>query len=253
MSRWARTLDPALLSPYVLDRMRRPVPADIPVVTGSIPVAAFGNPQTSRIATVGINPSSAEFLDASGALMTGEAQRFETVPSIGGGPLQGAEADAVATAVESCYRYFERRPYLEWFKPLDKVLQALGASYWAGSACHLDLVQWATKPKWSGLSKTTRGDALGSDTQFLLDQLNEHQFDLLLLNGRTVVDTFSSAVSQLTPLPSPVSVGRVSCNIYRGMRDATKVIGWSANFQSSWGLTTTFRKALIERVATEAR
>ena len=45
-----------------------------------------------------------------------------------------------------------RNPY-SWFNPLEALLNAAaGASYYKRSACHLDLVQWATVYR----SKTSR-------------------------------------------------------------------------------------------------
>jgi hypothetical protein len=44
----------------------------------------------------------------------------------------------------------DRNPYRRWFDPLDQALRAaFGVSYYAGTACHLDLVQWATTPVWN--------------------------------------------------------------------------------------------------------
>jgi len=50
-------------------------PADCGVIAKTTPVISFGDFTTSRIATLGINPSSAEFLSA-GKLIVGDKQRL---------------------------------------------------------------------------------------------------------------------------------------------------------------------------------
>jgi hypothetical protein len=55
--------------------------------------------------------------------------------------------------VADCAAYFQRNPYRRWFDPLDELLRAgVGASFYDGTACHLDLVQWATDPVWGQMS-----------------------------------------------------------------------------------------------------
>jgi hypothetical protein len=59
----------------------------------------------------------------------------------------------VASVVADCATYFQRRPYRRWFDPLDRLLRTgAGVSYYDGSACHLDLVQWATDPIWGRIA-----------------------------------------------------------------------------------------------------
>jgi hypothetical protein len=252
MSRWPRTLDPADLPTRVLERMGKAPPKGFPVVRHSIPVVAFGNPSTSRVATCGINPSRAEFLSKNDTLLEGGGQRFETVPSLAPGGLADADPTAIASAVESCYRYFEHRPYWRWFGKLETLLAALDASYIAGTACHLDLVQWATDPVWRGLGGKEKQIALDADKQFLLRQLQEEPVQILLLNGRTVVDTYVATVGSLAELDEPVAVDGVSTVIFKGETKGVIVVGWSANLQSSRGLTGAFRQALSARVRQEA-
>jgi hypothetical protein len=53
---------------------------------------------------------------------------------------------------QRCNSYFHGNPY-SWFARLEEVLQAIGASYYEDTACHLDLTQWATDPTWNGLHR----------------------------------------------------------------------------------------------------
>ena len=121
---------------YIERRLRASVPVDSCVVPGSTPVIAFGDCLSARVATLGLNPSSQEFLDGYGSELKGEDRRFETLGSLGVGSLRDASSEVVQRAYEGCCRYFERRPYRAWFDPLEKVVNGVGASFYSGTACH---------------------------------------------------------------------------------------------------------------------
>jgi hypothetical protein len=129
------------------------------VVTGSTPVVAFGDPLTATVATLGINPSWREFLADDGTLLHGRARRLSTLLSLSADSTASLRPDQVRTVIAECAAYFRpnRNPYRRWFDPLDNILRtALGASYYDDTACHLDVVQWATRPTWNRLSKDAR-------------------------------------------------------------------------------------------------
>lgn len=136
------------LADDVAARVRQdPLAAAVP---GSTPVLAFGNVRSARTATLGLNPSRLEFLDARGAELTGPQRRLETLRSLGVASLADADGEIIDRVVAGCDDYFKRAPYRRWFDQLDYVLGALGDSYYGGTACHLDLVQPATDPVWGG-------------------------------------------------------------------------------------------------------
>jgi transposase-like protein len=146
------------IPPYVLERVRRSIPPSSMVVPGSTPVVAFGNARRATVATLGLNPSRVEFLDRHGQEFTESQRRLETCRSLGVAQLADAPDDIVERVVAGCDGYFQRNPYWRWFLPLEQVLQGVGVSYTDGSACHLDLIQWATDPVWGKLP--TRQDAV---------------------------------------------------------------------------------------------
>lgn len=61
---------------HLVERALRRPDLDLGVIAGSTPVVAFGDPVESWVATVGINPSQAEFLDESGDLLDGPDRRW---------------------------------------------------------------------------------------------------------------------------------------------------------------------------------
>lgn len=168
---------------YIEARIRQHPLSSAPVVLGSTPVVAFGNARKSTVATLGWNPSKLEFLDRDGNELVGDERRLETLRSLGKNDLASASADAVCRVFYACNNYFHRRPY-RWFNPLEKILNHVFASYYDGSACHLDFVQWATDPVWSRLSRSDQIRLIDADLPFLKLQLSQEKLRLLLLNGR---------------------------------------------------------------------
>lgn len=231
------------IPPFILDRLRQRPPANCGVVSDSTPVVSFGNPATARVATLGLNPSKNEFLDRSGEHLYGDERRFETLKSLRQRSLEKADDVTLEVVVTACHEYFQRKPYKQWFGPLDEIVQFDGASFFQGTACHLDLVQWATDPVWGKLSRATRRDLLERDVGFLMRQLRHYPFEVLLLNGRGVISGFqdvanfefenSRRLSGPTHAPATLSFGRWESRLL--------VIGWSCNLQSSHGVTTTLR------------
>jgi hypothetical protein len=239
------------LIPDYVERRLRQTPGDGSwFVPGSTPVVAFGNPEEARVATLGLNPSRKEFLDAHGEELDGERRRFETLASLGVSSLASASNEAISAVFRACNEYFRRNPYRTWFDPLDEVLRAIGASYYDGSACHLDLVQWATDPTWNGLSAVVRRRLLGEDSRFFLEQLRREEIGLLLLNGSGVIRGVQRSIGRLLPEKSvPITVRTVTTRFVTGSIEGVKVVGWSTNLQSSFGVTKQLRAKIAERVS----
>jgi hypothetical protein len=196
-----------------------------------------------------LNPSRQEFLDSNGRELNGAARRFETLSSLGVSSLRSATDAALRRVVNACNGYFQANPYRRWFDQLEPVLRAVGASYYDATACHLDLVQWATDPVWSKISdRAVRARMLEDDAAFLATQLKTGSFRLLLINGSGVVRQFESVTGiSLRPagsvsgssVESRMSVGHLPCG--------TRVVAWSVNIQSSFGVCNILRAALASR------
>jgi hypothetical protein len=241
------------LPAYLEARIRRPQPEGAFVVPGSTPVPAFGDARSARVATLGLNPSRLEFLDARGRLLTGADRRLESLRSLGVDDLQGAPPSAVEAVWQGCIDYFARNPYRRWFDQLEVVLGHVGASYYAGSACHLDLVQWATDPTWAALPRAAREELVAADVDFLRQQLEEERIELLLLNGRGVIRAFEDSMRcRLSPV-ARVQLGHQPTDLVAGRLGQVAVIGWSTNLQSSFGVTNELRQRIGEEVRTLAR
>ena len=104
---WRRP-DMSSVPQYIAERVRRPAPSNAPVMPGSTPVVAFGDPHTSRVATLGLNPSKVEFLDRDGLMLTGDNRRLETLASLGCADLTSAPDSLVEQVLAGCNGYFRR-------------------------------------------------------------------------------------------------------------------------------------------------
>jgi hypothetical protein len=245
------------IPPYIEERLRRPPPPGMCIVPGSTPVLSFGSLSSATFATLGLNPSRDEFLDGGGGELRGADRRLATLASLATTDLSAAPPDALLQIVDDCKMYFGRKPYRRWFDQLEYILAGCGASYYKdGSACHLDLIQWATDPTWSGLDPGVRSILLRADAPFLAKQLSNSQVQVLLINGKAVVEQFQESFNVLLADEPPIALDRKSAKSdFRSGKlfDRIGVIGWTTNLQSSHGVTSEFRATLRDRVGTLAK
>lgn len=225
------------------------------IISWGAPVLSFGDAGSARVATVGLNPSNREFLNERGEELQGVDRRFHTLHSLGISSWSDIEARHLRLVLESCRTYFHVNPYNRWFRRLDQVISATGASYYgaASTACHIDLIPYATKGKWAMLSARERRESLylaGDAFRLLLGATGAR---IVVLNGQGVVDQFISVTGvelrrQHMPAWSlPRGTGRcVRGYAYLGVADRMTgmaldrqllILGFNHNLQSSFGVT----------------
>lgn len=228
---------------------------DTAAIEWTPPVPAFGDPSRARVATLGLNPSDREFVDAHGRELDGPLRRFPTLRSLG---LQGwhEATDAhLEQIAEACQSYFERNPYDAWFNRLDFLIQETSTSFYTplSPAAHLDLVPYATGTKWATLPKRDR--ALLSDVarEVFGTILRDAPLSLLILNGMSVVNSFQILCEaelcrdEKPEWALPRKTGRnVKGYSFTGVVDRVAdidlggrvlVLGYNHNIQSSFGVT----------------
>lgn len=240
------------LPDYIERRIRRSIPPDSGVVPGSTPVVSFGNSRTAVFATLGINPSRAEFLAKNGDLLIGEYRRLSTHNSLGIDSLADAPVSLVTQVLRDCDNYFAINPYSRWFNQLEGVLNECGASYYNGTACHLDLVQWATDPTWGRLDpKSIKKHLLDADAAFLADQLSRENISVLLVNGSAVISQLERSLGVTFIEQAPITGYRLhDTRLFTGtISGKITVIAWSTNLQSSFGVSHDLRSELSVQVA----
>jgi len=201
-------------------------PVNCGVIAKTTPVISFGDFTTSRIATLGINPSSAEFLSA-GKLLVGDKQRL------------AVDVDGRFSPVDiwfGCQHYFRRNPYWSWFKHLEELLNQVGASY-KENACHLDLSPWATDPIFGKLSPEQQKNLLQHDRELLNWQIAESPIKTVLFNGATVYKTIEASQNYYLKKVGELSYtsgGQVkSSDLISGDGPQGKsIFGWTVNLQA---------------------
>lgn len=240
------------IEPWQIEMARRPPPKVGGFITGSTPVLSFGDPLAAEVATIGINPSRNEFAD-NGVWLTGAKRRLATLESIlaaSGQRLTEAQARQV---IDDCNRYFDsdRNAYWKWFKPLDLVLmKAVGATYRDSSACHLDLVQWATDPVWGKLaSRNDRRTLLVEGKPHLEALLANSNVHLVLAAGATVKEQLKKMGLVQWEQVGKIPMSTTTCTLSRGSGGGISYIGWSTNLQSQPGVSNEFKARLAMAVA----
>lgn len=220
---------------YIADRIRRPAPADCCVLEDAAPLIGFGDWHKARIATIGINPGLKPFLHGKGQMM--DTPKYPTLPSLGIESLSDASDDTVAKIYKASCHWFLNHGVSRWFKTLEQVTEAFDASYADGSACHLDIVQWATKPSWSRIDRNQKKRLLEVDIWFFQEQLRDARLKVALLNGRTVCNAFRDYLRvDLEEVESFTQFSYHSCTMYVGRFHQLGIFGWSTNLQSSPGV-----------------
>ncbi len=201
-------------------------PGGCGVIPKTTPVISFGDFTTAKIATLGINPSSAEFLSA-GKLIQGEKKRL---------------ADEEFGAVEPidiwfrCKHYFLGNPYWNWFNHLEQLLLQVGASY-KTNACHLDLSPWATDPIFSNLTPVQQQTLLSHDRDLLNWQIVESPIKTVLFNGATVHKTIETSQNYHLQKVGELSYSsggqlRTSELINGDGPMGESIFGWTVNLQA---------------------
>jgi hypothetical protein len=240
----------------LVDRLGDRKLADAGVIPWSSPVLSFGDVTRAGVATLGLNPSNREFVDGDGNELDGPHRRFHTLTSLGLDSWSQARPRHFDLIAHSCSNYFAVNPYDLWFKRLDGLLRDLHVSYYSSlfSACHLDLVPFATSDKWTDLTRQQRQALLDGAGDMLGTLVRDSNIRVLILNGSAVVRQFEGASSvelEATPMPDWTLRRQAGPDVkgvaYRGtvraiagtrLRREITVLGYNHNIQSSFGVTT---------------
>ena len=211
------------------------------IVVGTTPVISFGDFTKAQVATIGINPSTKEFLRGgrSPKLIAAPGKRLEDFESLSITNHLELTEDKAAKVWRGCQDYFHKNPY-HWFNHFAPVLNAVEVSYESGSATHLDLTQWATMPVWRSLELRIKSRLLEEDLDFFIWQNSQPNIKLRLINGRTVLDQVKELelfdLIEQEPIDIETTSGINKCQMFQGTgTNGERVIAWSVNIQSMRG------------------
>ena len=198
---------------------------------------SFGDPTRASVVTLGINPSTRQFLRQNGSLLDGADRRLATLPSLGLASWDELDETAAARILAECATYFEpgRLPYRRWFDPFDRLLgEALGVSYYDGSACHLNVVAWATDPVWRHLERAAWVRLLEADLPVVAEQLRDGGYRVVVVNGKTAMAQVAATGIVDWTLDHQLA-GPPSTRLSVGEADGVMFVGWSCNLQNQPG------------------
>lgn len=220
------------IAPEVAERIRRPMPVGLRVLPGSLPVASFGDPDTASVATLSLNPSWREFLSKSETWLLGHERRLASLTSLGANDPRELDDEQVAQVVADSKAYFHGPWYKSWFHWLESLLKSSGTgSYLDGSACHLDLVQWATRPAQGELEPAVWDRLVEDDRGFLHWQILNSDVEVMLLNGASVVRELRRAGlvngfdEELLVYQTPKGEGTL--RVFRAVSEGVQFLGWN--------------------------
>jgi hypothetical protein len=227
-------------------------PRDCDIVWGSTPVVSFGDFTKATVATIGITPSSKEFMDTSATGTTNQLlpegkkrlADYESLGILSTDPLDDDTAQYVLGTSgareiwEKCRDYFKGpNAYWSWFNDLEKIVGFNGASYKNDTACHLDLSPWATDPVFSGLTKEQQERLLLGEADFLSWQIAKSNIELVIFNSAQAFDRLNKLdgfdLFEAGTIEYTSGGAKRTSNLYRGFAPGGKrIVGWSLNLQA---------------------
>ena len=215
-----------------IERIRSKAPSGLPVVPGSFPVTSFGDPNRARVLTVGINPSSSEFMLPGGkGLLPDGKKRFIDSSVLGIPSDTELDENEARVVLQGNKNYFKTGNHYKWFDDMEKwVLSPLGYSYFDGTAAHVDVLQWATHPVWSGIEDDVfTHEMISPDLELLRAILSQRTYDYVLINGKTVYDFFRDQKLFHLDEQEKIMLGGKRRDFRTGHVGASLMLQWSVN------------------------
>ena len=220
----------------ILELIMMPIDTTLQITKGTTPIPFFGNLEQATACTISLNPSDREFYDAKNNLLENDRSRLCYRKKLGKKDEDKLSEDDAEKVLKECEGYFDKKPYKLWFDKMETFLRAFDAnlSYYEGSVVALDLVQWATTPKWADLTDHSMSLLLQTGLPFLKELLSYKKFKFIFLNGETA---FSKIQEQLKfqYIEQPVNDGKKNFSAYFGEYNQSIVVGWSIYLQSAQG------------------
>jgi len=148
------------------------------------------------------------------------------------------------------FKLFFKKIIQVWFDKFNPILEAIGFSYTSPPfAAHVDLVQWATKIKWGDLTKDQIKALIKDGRSYLEYQLQSDCLHTILLNGRSLINSFNEwSDMELNYTPFEISKGKHTEIVTGIYNNRVRIIGWTVNIQSSFGVSTDDIKHLASKV-----
>jgi len=221
----------------IIERIKRKIEPQMFIVPQSTPVIYFGNYDKARACTISLNPSKKEFVDNKDNLLVGKKERLCSRLRLNkkdADCLSNSDADII---IDCCNNYFRNNPYRNWFNKYEYMIKKFGYSYFNDTCVHLDLVQWSTSPFWDGLDDKIKAIHLKNDLPVLEYLLNNKKFEIIFLNGNTVVDNVKKYMKNITinekdAIYCNKNSYSINIKVYIGNYKNIKIIGWSPYLQS---------------------
>jgi hypothetical protein len=135
------------------------------------------------------------------------------------------------------------------------VQESRAGSYLDGSACHLDLVQWATKPAQGELPALVWERLVEQDREFLQWQLGNSNVTVVLLNGASVVSWAQQAglvgAFDEDTLAYRARTRDRTIRVYSAVSEGVTFLGW--NWPLAGPMAAAGRRRLTRWVGSELR
>ncbi len=220
----------------IKELVKSPINETLQITKGTTPIPFFGDLEKSIACTISLNPSDREFYNQNGLLLERYESRLCYRKILGKKDNEELSEEDVEKVIEKCNSYFRNNPYRLWFDKIEKFLSAFDdrLSYYTSTVVGLDLVQWATTPKWAEVPKMSKQILLEQGLPFLKELLIQKNFEYIFLNGKTAFSEISDHL-HIPYKTKHVNDGKNDFDVYLGKYNNSNVIGWSIYLQSAKG------------------
>lgn len=226
------------------------------------PIPYFGNLSTAKIATLGLNPSDKEFYCDNHNELEKHSRRFETLSSLNLNNWASAKKNNLDSIKKCMDQYFKNNPYKRWFNQLDNLFNESGYSYYNNTACHIDLIPYATRNKWSSLKGNEQNFLINASQEELKNCIENSEISTLILNGSSVIQGLLKSYDitlkkeevkdwQIQTKKGVISgfkfTGKLRINSERDI----SILGFNYNLQSSFGLSKNIKNSIKAWISSE--
>lgn len=204
----------------IIEYTQKPLPVGLDIVEQSVPICFFGNIETAKVATIGINPAPNAFSSNS------------TLPDRDDFPVRDNDYLSIeqATTVYNALLTYFNRPYHSFFKKLETfVAPVLNCHYSDGTMVHIDIVPWATKSCWTNIQDKKKQALITEYKDLFVKIIVESDIKQFFVNGSSIKNQLQEVLN-LNWIDKIIKTGKKNTTISVAKKDGTTFLASSRFF-----------------------
>ncbi len=163
----------------IIKYIQKSIPSGLDIVEQSIPICFFGNIETAKVATIGINPAPDAF-SSNPTLLERSTLNTDDKDFL--------SFENATKVYNSLITYFEHPEGIHsFFKKLEAFISPVFCCHYIdGDMVHLDIVPWATNKKWVKIPQNMKVAFIEEYKNFFVKIIIECDIKTFFVNGKSV-------------------------------------------------------------------